>query len=524
MKDMHLRGLITSCRHIGFFVIAIGMAMIALFAPVLANAQLCKGSIYKGCSRPGAACSPVESGVAPGHCVTGKQPKGEIECNCVGTQAPPPPPSPKAMDVILSNGLTDDNGFGLNPVWRQPLPDICTFCPCGQNDTPQTWNAALNCTSQSIHQNRRDLCTHSSIGGGTGIPYHMNWFPVTYEGTVAWEGHSSSIWDDDDYYMNVRRTDQALETAAGGGVHLEFNSEETVDNWDDTNTWWDDFHHKGVDADDATAHLMIDGKFVILIGMAGADLTHTNTSELHPVYAMFVRTPMPEPTQEKWSFFVRNWGDEGFCGPNQEPIPQNTIQVRIPQRPGATKFSLVGANVYNYWNDDDNGCSKQGWGYQRVPDGALFTFGLQQSADQCGFTGDLIIDWGVAESPAARKAMTATTLSPATRKPPSATTRPPGVLASSEGEDGDAELKARIDKLTPSARALLDQQLKQLSSHHNTQKKPGTQNTAPFKERAKAAPSLPNYGKDLKSVPETSPKKAKRRDFILAFLKAHGVA
>jgi hypothetical protein len=343
----------------------------------------------------------------------------------------------------------------------------------------------------------------------------MNWFPVTYEGTVAWEGHSSSIWDDDDYYMNVRRTDQALETAAGGGVHLEFNSEETVDNWDDTNTWWDDFHHKGVDADDTTAHLMIDGKFVILIGMAGADLTHTNTSELHPVYAMFVRTPMPEPTQEKWSFFVRNWGDEGFCGPNQEPIPQNTIQVRIPQRPGATKFNLVGANVYNYWNDDDNGCSKQGWGYQRVPDGALFTFGLQQSADQCGFTGDLIIDWGVTESPAARKAMTEKTLLSGIKKSPA-------VLASEV--DGDAELKARIDKLTPSARALLDQQLKQLSSRHNTLKKPGTQNMEPFKERAKATPSLPNYGKDLKSVPETSPKKAKRREFILSFLKAHGVA
>ena len=118
--------------------------------------------------------------------------------------------------------------------------------------------------------------------------------------------------------------------------------------------------------------------------------------------------------------------------------------------------------------------------------------------------------------------MTATTLSPATRKPPSAT-RPPGVLASPEGEDGDAELKARIDKLTPSARALLDQQLKQLSSRHNTQKKPGTENTAAFKERAKATPSLPNYGKDLKSVPETSQKKAKRREFILSFLKAHGV-
>ena len=512
MKDMHFRGLITSCRHIGFFVIAIGMAMIALFAPVSANAQLCRGNINTGCSSPGAACSPVESGVPPGHCKTGPQPRGEKECNCVGKPAPPtptPPPTPKAMDIILSNGATDDNGFGLNPNWRQALPNVCTFCPCGQNDTPPTWNAAANCTSQGIHENGRGLCTHT-LFGGTGIPYHMNWFPVTYEGTVQWEGHSNSVYDDDDYYMDVRRTDQALETAAGGGVHIEFNSEETVDNWDGTNTWWDDFHHKGVDADDTTAHLMIDGKFVIIIGMAGVDLTHTNTSELHPVYAMFVRTPMPEPTQEKWSFFVRNWGDEGFCGPNQEPIPQNTIQVRIPQRPGATKFNLVGANVYNYWNDDDNGCSKQGWAYQRVADGALLTFGLQQSADQCGFTGDLTIDWGVTESPEARKAITG--LSRAKTRPPS-----------SEGEDGDRELKAKIDKLDPSARALLYQQLKQQASRHNTQKTPGTQLTVPVKERARAV-VLPNYGKELKSVPETSPKKAKRRDFILAFLKAHGVA
>jgi hypothetical protein len=427
------------------------------------------------------------------------------------------------MDVILSKDLTDDNGLGRNPVWRQPFPDICTLCPCGQNDTPLTWNAAPNCTNQGLHQQRRDVCKNTWFGG-TGIPYHMNWFPVEYEGTLEWGGHSNSFWDDDDYYMDVMREDQALQAANQNGVHIEFNSEETVDNWDDTNTWWDGFHHKGVDEGDDTAHLMIDGKFAIIIGMLGADVTHANTVELHPVYAMFVRVPLPQATQEKWAFFVRNWGDEGFCGPNQEPIPQNTIQVRIPQRPGATKFSLVGANVYNYWNDDDNGCSKQGWSYQTVPDGILFTFGLQQSADQCGFTGDLIIDWGVEESPATRKAMTATTLSPARRNPPSATTRRPGLPASSEGEDGDAELKARIEKLTPSARALLDQQLQQLSSQHHTQKKPGTQNTAPFKERAKATQSLPNYGKDLKAVPETSLKKAKRREFILSFLKAHGIA
>lgn len=416
------------------------------------------------------------------------------------------------MDVVAPNGLTDDNGFARNPVWRQAFPDICTFCPCGQNDTPQTWNSAANCTNQYLHQNRRDACTITWFGG-TGIPYHMNWFPVEYEGTLEWGGHSNSVWDDDDYYFTVRRVDQALETASRNGVHIEFNSEETVDNWDDTNTWWDDFHHNGVDNDDSAAHLMIDGKFAIIIGMLGVDLTHANTPELHPVYGMFVQVPLPQPTQEKWAFFVRNWGDEGFCGPNQEPIPQNTIQVRLPQRPGATKFTLS-QNIYTYWYDGDNGCSSQGFSYQEVPDGVLLTFSLQQSADQCGFMGDLTIDWGVTEAPAARKAIAEKTAPPGIKKSP-------GVVAAEE--DGDPELKAKIDKLEPSARELLYKQLKKLASSRNTQRTTGTQNTLLTKERVKTTPSLLNYGKDLKSVPETSPKKAKRREFILSFLKAHGV-
>src|SRR5215467_4223795 len=119
---MHLSSLINSSRHSAFFLIALTVSAMALFAPASVHAQRCKGNIYTGCSNPGAACSPVESGVAPGHCATGPQPKGEIECNCVGKPAPTPtpvPPSPKAMDIILSSGLTDDNGFARNPIWRQ---------------------------------------------------------------------------------------------------------------------------------------------------------------------------------------------------------------------------------------------------------------------------------------------------------------------------------------------------------------------------------------------------------------------
>jgi hypothetical protein len=66
--------------------------------------------------------------------------------------------------------------------------------------------------------------------------------PVEYEGTVTWAGHSTSVYGDDDYYLYIKRDDQALGTASSmDGVELEFDCDETVDYWDDTNTWWDDF-------------------------------------------------------------------------------------------------------------------------------------------------------------------------------------------------------------------------------------------------------------------------------------------
>ena len=73
---MHLPSSITSSRHSAFFLVALTVSVMALFAPAPINAQRCKGSIYTGCSNAGAACSPVESGVAPGHCVTGQAAKG----------------------------------------------------------------------------------------------------------------------------------------------------------------------------------------------------------------------------------------------------------------------------------------------------------------------------------------------------------------------------------------------------------------------------------------------------------------
>jgi hypothetical protein len=417
------------------------------------------------------------------------------------------------LDVILSAGLTDDNEFARNPVWRQPLPNPCGACPCAEgNTTPQSWNSTAGCTIQSLHAN-----THTGLGsasysglvcaagGATGLDGLMNWFPAEYEGTVAWGGHSNSFYDDDDYYFTVTRPDGALETLGRDGVHFEFDSDETVDNWDNTNTWWDDFHHNAVDKDDQTARAFVDGKQVIVIGMVALDMEHSDYhSELHPAYAVFVRMPGSTTTQEKVAFFVRNWGDEGFCGPNQEPIPQNTIRVRI-RHPWGTGFTL-GQNVWVY-GDDQNEFNQQSWSYQQVPDGLLLTFSLRDASKKCGFVGDLTINWG-----------TPMVISNA---PP---TRVAGLPPNQE-EDGDPALKAKIDKLSQSDRALLYTQLKNLSHHLPAQAKPGTLGGAPPVQTVGRVRSLPNYGANLKSIqdPARLAQKETQHQFVLSFLKAHGI-
>src|SRR5262249_8363069 len=154
------------------------------------------------------------------------------------------------------------------------------------------------------------LETNSSVG----CFGHWNWFPVEYDGaTVTWGGHSNSFYDDDDYYMEVKRGDRSLETSTRDGLHIEFDSDQTVDYWDDTNTWWDDFQHNYVDQGDQAASGRIDGKDAIVIGLLGLDSQHDVHSELNPVYAMFVHV-QDDPADDRWAFFVKNWGNEGYCG------------------------------------------------------------------------------------------------------------------------------------------------------------------------------------------------------------------
>ncbi len=280
-----------------------------------------------------------------------------------------PPTTFRDFDVVATE--LDDNGFPLNPKWGRQV---------NYNQSPDFKNLT---DDYPVWRNSGFWC-------GT----HYNFMPITYQGQVGWEGHSNSVYDDDDYYGMITRSDRAIYTTARDYIHWEFNSEETVDNWDETGTWWNMFHHNEVDVSDNEAKAHMDNDSGIVIGLLNIDGQHDNPCELHPVYAMFLQQQvvnfdnfLPVAATSKnlvYHFFVRNFGDEGFCSSGQEYLFYDYVKVKIP---GAGK--MTAANVYK---PGDAKFNQMGWGVEYLPDGALLTFHLNSPADKSWFVGDLAFD------------------------------------------------------------------------------------------------------------------------------------
>src|ERR1043166_9275967 len=73
----------------------------------------------------------------------------------------------------------------------------------------------------------------------------------------------------------------------------------------------------------------------------GLDGAHSSGgSELHPVWALAINVTNTV-SEDVWVFFVRNWGNEGFCGSHQHylVLPSNIYKVRLPWRPNAKDFT-----------------------------------------------------------------------------------------------------------------------------------------------------------------------------------------
>jgi hypothetical protein len=284
-----------------------------------------------------------------------------------------------------------------------------------------------------------------------------------------------------------------------------------VDNWDDTHTWWDNFHHNGVDVDKAHAQAMIDGNFVMVTGLLGLDANHDGKPELHPVYAMFVLLKGNDTRQSSWAFFVRNWGNEGFCGDNQEYLytRQNTVKVQIPNVAGITAD-----NISEGAQNDDN-LSPMSVSAQPFGDGIRLTFTLLPPEKQSWFVGDLTFE----------------------ARPP-LTTTDGGVLTAARavrnaGNDDDkdpttAVLQSRIDKLSEASKKELYAQLRNLVQRKKSFPikpiiiaDPGKIEEARSKSPVKVAAErgLVQRGKD--AAPKSN--REKKIDLVKRYLKEKGV-
>src|SRR5207237_6322061 len=124
----------------------------------------------------------------------------------------------------------------------------------------------------------------------------------------------------------------------------EFDSDETIDHFN--TPWWNLFHVAVDTGDNSIPQSMLNhgnGAYTIMTGLMGLDCGHSSCgSELHPVWALAMNVE-PRSEDDVWVFFVRNWGNEGFCGHNQHflELPNNTYTVRLPWKAGAVSVTCI---------------------------------------------------------------------------------------------------------------------------------------------------------------------------------------
>jgi hypothetical protein len=368
--------------------------------------------------------------------LTGLLPLGAMAFVLIGCN----PPAYKPMDIAAYNQNTrqwrfDYNLYPLNPNWQYTLvngkaPGTFAQCSPPLSDNPADWESNPSCTSQSLHYNDGQVLCSDKFSGHGG---HMNWFPVTEVGIVNFSDHAL----DDDYNFYLQSPDSYLYLWSDDPdpmnqfLALEFDSDEFPDPVDeDYDIWWNHFHD-AVDHGDslfgadnyAEAQSMVKNKLAIVTGMAGIDIGHDNanqaTTELHPVYGMFILTDEQTSVNpdgsvamnDTWSFFIRNMGNEGYCGVGLEYAAVKHLNVFIPEMPyyyaGTVSPYLADArdnvaiddgNVHiTNWNGitDDNDPRRERWTKQVVNGGVILNFIFDSDYSDGIFVGDIKMNWNI---------------------------------------------------------------------------------------------------------------------------------
>jgi hypothetical protein len=398
------------------------------------------------------------------------------------TPPPPPPPVPciafppsslpwDLAAAFSPDAASDDNCLPLNPRWLWQRPNVANVPAFGRNQATQITGTDNSAT-----------CAAKS-GGRDG---HVNWIDVTYTGKLQWEGHDRHYpFGDDDYnVLLLRPTIPGTIFMAGGteanpvSIKGEFDSDETIDHFD-RSSWWRRFH-AAVDLDGfntsgigTRAGGLIDGHDAVMTGLMSLDTFHSdNKSEIHPVHALAIRrTAVPNPADDEWAIFVRNFGNQGYCGNGQHYVSRTSISIRIPRPPGlpASALAIPDLRAGRFFKHNAPNLGRQfDWQVRSIPEGdAVVTFFLNTPTQKSFMFGVLSLSWS---EPGARRA--GERISPAQSTGASAQeadgTRPADATAASrhdhgeddgseaEGPEESAEERALYAALSPAQRYEID--------------------------------------------------------------------
>lgn len=308
------------------------------------------------------------------------------------------------MNVEYSS--LDENGFAKNPIWSfqvthanddPPFPaplDLCDHFAVANTDDPS--HPSLGnppCTNQpytvDYPYGLHDFACVNFGGNAGSLHGHVDWLPAQYSGTLYWGSlkHWYQLGDGDFNFALVPEhgaglTKDNFRAVAGGRAALgvEFDSAEVGSHWG--TAWWKQLR-KGPDQQRRN---MVDGSHTLVWGLLGVDTEHYAHSETHPVYAIAIEDPHSTSEDDVWHFFVRNWGNQGFCSQFYHNLPDKlTMQVFLP-RSGAKSGELLTSDVSS---DPKNLV----WRFASVEHGALLTFELGDATKRHLFDGEVHIRW-----------------------------------------------------------------------------------------------------------------------------------
>lgn len=144
---------------------------------------------------------------------------------------------------------------------------------------------------------------------------------------------------------------------------LEIDREETFEDWN-SHPYWQNFD--GIAGPDSPGfeavgvlgkyyyQQLVDGKKAIVLGIWVHDGAHAARTEVHPVFGLAIQETAPAPNQpgkEVWHFFIRNKGNQSFCGSHVQCTGHPAWAFRIKGRPGPC--TIRGLNGYAHEEDED---------------------------------------------------------------------------------------------------------------------------------------------------------------------------